>query len=178
MSSTAIKEAATYESPNTAKAGKYLTFVLGTEEYGLEILKVMEIIKIIDIVPIPNVPEYIKGVINLRGKVYPIIDLRLKFGMPAKEYDKETCIIVVNLKDFLMGILVDTVSEVLDVTEEQIEPPPNFGSSVDTNFILGMGKIEKDVKILLDIDKVLKTDQIEILKTSTELAAKTEEVAA
>ena len=141
------------------KEGKYLTFALGAEEYGLEILKVREIIGHMEITAIPQTPMHIKGVINLRGQVIPVIDLRLKFGMPEEEITEETCIIVVDIAQngtqFLTGIVVDHVSEVLDVEGENIEPAPQFGSSVDTNFILGMGKIGETVKILLDIDKVM-----------------------
>ncbi len=144
-----------------AKEGKYLTFVLGHEEYGLEILKVREIISVMEITEVPQVPPFIKGVINLRGKVIPVIDLRLKFGMPAIEYTRETCIIVVNVHDLLLGIVVDTVAEVLDIIEKDIDPPPTFGSSIKTDFILGMGKVKGKVKILLDIDKVLSAEELE-----------------
>lgn len=140
--------------------GKYLTFVLGGEEYGLEILKVREIIGIMDITSVPQTPVFIKGVINLRGKVIPVIDLRLKFGMEEAQPTDETCIIVVDMGGSLIGIFVDTVSEVLDVVADQIEPPPSFGSSIDTGFILGMGKIKGKVKILLDIDRVLSAEEL------------------
>ena len=140
--------------------GKYLTFVLGDEEYGLQILKVREIIGLMEITSVPQTPVFIKGVINLRGKVIPVIDLRLKFGMEEAEPTEETCIIVVDIAGALTGMLVDTVSEVLDVTVDQIEPPPSFGSSVDNGFILGMGKIKGKVKILLDIDKVLSPEEL------------------
>lgn len=140
--------------------GKYLTFVLGDEEYGLEILKVREIIGVMEITSVPQTPEFIKGVINLRGKVIPVIDLRLKFGMKPAEYTEETCIIVVDIGKALMGILVDTVSEVLDIAKDQIEPPPSFGSRIQTEFILGMGKIKGKVKILLEIDKVLSIEEL------------------
>ena len=143
-------------------AGKYLTFVLDQEEYGIEILKVREIIGMIEVTPVPQVPHYIKGVINLRGKVIPVADLRLKFGMEEKAYDEETCIIVLDVAGKLMGAIVDTVSEVLDVVGEQIEPTPDFGAKLDTEYILGMGKIGDKVKILLDIDQVLSTDEIHI----------------
>ena len=142
------------------KAGKYLTFVLAGEEYGLEILKVREINGIMDITAVPHMPPYIKGVINLRGKVIPVIDLRLKFGMEETAYTAETCIIVVDVKGTLMGIVVDQVSEVLDVPDEDIEEPPSFGTMVNTDFILGMGKAKGSVKILLAIDKVLSEDEL------------------
>ncbi len=140
--------------------GKYLTFVLGEEEYGLEILKVREIIGLMEITSVPQTPDFIKGVINLRGKVIPVIDLRLKFGMAEVEPTEETCVIVVDIVGSMMGILVDTVSEVLDIGANQIEPPPSFGSKVDADFIMGMGKIKDKVKILLDIDRVLSTEEL------------------
>jgi purine-binding chemotaxis protein CheW len=141
------------------RAGKYLTFALGKEEYGLEILKVREIIGFMDITAVPQTPGYVKGVINLRGQVIPVIDLRAKFGMQTTETTEETCIIVVEItqqgRKFSTGIVVDHVSEVLDIEGENIEDAPQFGSTVDTAFILGMGKVGENVKILLDIDKVL-----------------------
>ena len=141
------------------KEGKYLTFALASEEYGLEILKVREIIGYMEITAVPRTPSYVKGVINLRGQVIPVVDLRSKFGMDTAEVTEQTCIIVVEItqgtRNFQTGIVVDHVQEVLDITGDQIEDAPQFGSSVDTNFILGMGKIGDSVKILLDIDKVL-----------------------
>ncbi len=151
------------EERNVAKEGKYLTFILGDEEYGLEILKVREIISVMEITEVPQVPAFIKGVINLRGRVIPIIDLRLKFSMPEIDYTRETCIIVVNVKELLLGIVVDTVAEVLDIPENDIDKPPTFGGSIKTDFILGMGKVKNKVKILLDIDKVLSTDELDIV---------------
>ena len=138
--------------------GKYLTFKLAGEEYGLEILKVREIVKIMDITTVPKMPGFIKGVVNLRGKVIPVIDLRLRFDLPEAEYNEETCIIVVNVGTET-GVVVDTVQEVLDITDEAIEPPPAFGSQVDTKFILGMGKVGDAVKILLDIDRVMSGEE-------------------
>lgn len=140
--------------------GKYLTFVLAEEQYGLEILKVREIMGLMEVTAVPRTPEFVKGVINLRGKVIPVIDLRLKFGLPSVEATDETCIIVVDVGQVEMGIIVDKVSEVLDVESEAIEPPPSFGVSVDTDFILGMGKANDNVTILLDIGKVLTGDDV------------------
>ncbi len=139
--------------------GKYLTFFLSNEEYGLEILKVREIISVMEITSVPQTPDFIKGVINLRGKVIPVVDLRLKFGMPETEYTKETCTIVVDVQGLQMGIVVDTVSEVLDIAESDIEPPPAFGSTIKTDFILGMGKVKEEIKILLSIDKILSAEE-------------------
>lgn len=148
----------------TARGGKYLTFALGKEEYGLEILKVREIIGYMDITAVPRTPEYVKGVINLRGQVISVVDLRSKFGMPPAERTDETCIIVVEIRHgdrkVNTGIIVDRVKEVLDIASENIEEPPAFDSSVQTSFILGMGKIGESVKILLDIDRVLSSDEV------------------
>ncbi len=148
----------------TDKAGKYLTFKLAAEEFGLEILKVQEIIKMMEITKVPKTPEFVRGVINLRGKVIPVLDLRMKFGMPAKETTDKTCVIVVqvthNSGSVTMGTIVDEVSEVLDIGGELIEPAPEFGTSVNTDFILGMGKVAKKVIMLLDIDKVLSSGEL------------------
>lgn len=142
------------------EGGKFLTFLLKEEEYGIEILRVREIMGLIDITPVPQTPSYVKGVINLRGKVFPVIDLRTKFDMPEAEYTEETCIVVVDLNNFQMGIIIDTVLEVLDIKSESIEPAPSFGAKVDTDYIYGMGKIDDKVKILLDITKVLTTEEL------------------
>ncbi|MFA6244983.1 MAG: chemotaxis protein CheW [Candidatus Hydrogenedentales bacterium] len=146
------------------KAGQYLTFVLGEEIYGLEILKVQEIIGMMTVTRVPRTPEYVRGVINLRGKVIPVIDLRSKFSMEVREDTSRTCIIVVQVKNanhqVTMGIIVDEVSEVLGVAGEQIEPAPSFGADVKTEFILGMGKVGSKVVMLLDVDKVLSWGEI------------------
>lgn len=136
-------------------AGKYLTFVLDQEEYGIEILKVREIIKVIEITPVPEAPHYIKGVVNLRGKVIPVADLRLKFDMEEKEHDDATCIIVLDVGGKSMGVVVDTVSEVLQVAGDQIDPTPDFGEGSSNDYIVGVGKIGDTVKMLLNIDQVL-----------------------
>jgi purine-binding chemotaxis protein CheW len=151
----------------TEKEGKYLTFALGPEEYGLEILKVREIIGYMAITAVPQMPAYVKGVINLRGQVIPVIDLRSKFGMNTATVTEETCIIVVEIRQdgrkFSTGIVVDHVQEVLDIDGENIEEAPQFDSSVNTDFIMGMGKIGDSVKILLDIDKVLSMSNIKAI---------------
>ena len=139
---------------------KYLTFALGTEEYGLEILKVREIIGLMEITNVPRMPHFVRGVINLRGKIIPVIDLRLKFEMDAIEDTKETCIIVVDLGSTVMGIVVDRVSEVLDIGKAEIEPAPQFGVSVDTAFILGIGKTRGRVIMILDIRRVLTDEEL------------------
>ena len=153
-------------------AGKYMTFKLAAEEYGLEILKVREIIGLMAVTRVPKTEEFIRGVINLRGKVIPVLDLRLKFGMEKAEATDQTVIIVVQYthrdKDFTMGILVDEVLEVLNVTAQQIEPPPNFGSgSVDVDFILGIGKHASRVVFLLDIGKILSDDEAEMVQRTS-----------
>ncbi|MBI5878011.1 MAG: chemotaxis protein CheW [Chloroflexi bacterium] len=154
------------------RGGKFLTFFLGGEEYGLEILKVHEIIGAMTITPVPRTPEYIRGVINLRGKIIPIVDVRLKFGMPAVAQTDETCIIVVQAQQTQMGIVVDKVSEVLDIAAGNIEDAPTFGSGVNTDFILGIGKSQGRVKLLLDIDKVLSAREIiELRAAGAEAAA-------
>ena len=138
-----------------ARGGKYLTFVLNKEQYGLEILKVREILGVLPITPMPQAPHFVKGVINLRGKVIPVVDTRLKFGMEEIPYTPETCIIVVDVNNTWMGIIVDTVKEVMDIREDQIEDPPSFGASLEGDVIRGLGKVGDQVKILLDIEKIL-----------------------
>jgi purine-binding chemotaxis protein CheW len=150
------------------REGKYLTFVLAGEEYGIGILKVKEIIGVMAITTVPQTPAYMKGVINLRGKVIPIVDLRVKFGMEALDYTEKTCIIVVeitsNSQKVMIGILVDSVSEVLNIKGGDIEDTPNFGSRLNTNYILGMAKTGGRVKILLEIDRVLSSEEMIVLE--------------
>ncbi len=148
----------------TLKTGKYLTFSLKEEEYGIGILKVKEIIGMMPVTSVPRTPDFVKGVINLRGKVIPVVDLRLKFAMPSIDYTDRTCIIVVEIDSdattVLIGIVVDAVSEVLNIKESEIEETPKFGTSLNTEYILGMAKMEGGVKILLDIDKVLSQEEV------------------
>jgi len=155
----------------TIKTGKYLTFFLENEEYGIGILKVKEIIGMMPITSVPRTPEFVKGVINLRGKVIPVMDLRLKFSMDAIPYSDRTCIIVVEIESqdstVLIGIVVDAVSEVLNIVENEIEEAPTFGSKLDTDYILGMAKMGGGVKILLDIDRVLSDKEIEEIDKTT-----------
>jgi purine-binding chemotaxis protein CheW len=150
-------------------AGKYLTFKLGPEDFGIGILKVQEIMGMLAVTRIPRTPAYVRGVVNLRGKVIPVLDLRLKFGMDTREDTERTCIIVVQLQssgaEITMGIIVDEVSEVLDVAASQIEPPPSFGSSVDVSFIMGMGKVGQKVVQLLDADRILMRQELEAIGT-------------
>lgn len=171
-----MSETATIEkTTSAARGGKYLTFALGPEEYGLEILKVREIIGFMDITAVPRTPSHIRGVINLRGQVISVTDLRRRFGMSAVEKTEQTCIIVVEISSqgrrMSMGIVVDRVSEVLNIPSQNIEDAPSFGANIDTSFILGMGKIGQSVKMLLDIDKVLSATEIQELEAVTKRAA-------
>lgn len=152
---------------NKKVQGKYLTFMLSKERYGMPILSVQEIIGITNITTVPRCPEYIKGVINLRGRIIPVIDLRLKFGISAIPYNERTCIIVVHLpREGQMvpaGVIVDSVLEVINFADGDIEPTPNYGSSLDASFIVGMGKHDGNLNILVDIHKALSaTDQAKI----------------
>ncbi len=153
------------------RAGKYLTFQLAAEEYGLEILKVQEIIGMMKVTRVPKMPDYVRGVVNLRGKVIPVVDLRLKFSMESQEDTERTCIIVVQIdlagEQVTMGIIVDEVSEVLDVAENQIEEAPSFGENVSTEFILAVGKIDEKVVMFLDIDKVLSSEDIDLIEEAS-----------
>ncbi len=141
-------------------AGKHLTFVLGREHYGVPVLKVREIIRLCDITPVPQMPDYIKGVLNLRGKIIPVADLRVKFRLASTENTDLTCIVVVQVSladksSTLMGLIVDAVEEVANLTAADIEPTPDFGGAVQADYILGMAKVKGQVKALLDIDAVV-----------------------
>jgi purine-binding chemotaxis protein CheW len=152
------------------RESKYLTFSLADEEYGIGILKIKEIIGMMPITSVPRTPDFVKGVINLRGRVIPVIDLRIRFDMESIEYNDRTCIIVVEItgmhsqSNVLIGIVVDSVSEVLNIRGEEIEETPAFGTKLDTDYILGIAKSGEGVKILLDIDRVLSTEEINALK--------------
>ncbi|MCX6619944.1 MAG: chemotaxis protein CheW [Acidobacteria bacterium] len=152
------------QAPSDPRCGKYLTFQLGREEFAIHVLKVREIMGIQDITAVPQTPEYLNGVINLRGKVIPVVDLRLKFGLPRAEYTQRTCIIVVQVQgsggSLMMGTIVDAVSEVITLAAAEIEDTPDFGDGVRTPYLLGMAKIKGKVKILLDIDQVLTTQEL------------------
>ncbi len=134
---------------------QYLTFTLGEEHYGAEILRVQEIKGYTAVTRIPNTPDYIKGVLNLRGTIVPIVDLRSKFGMEKIDYTRFTVIVVVVVKDRVVGIIVDTVSDVLNIPRKEIQPPPKFGTQVDVSFISGIGKCGEKLVALLNIDRVL-----------------------
>jgi purine-binding chemotaxis protein CheW len=166
------QEAREVAQARTLKGGKFLTFLMANEKYGLEILKVREIIGMMDVTSVPTTPAFVRGVINLRGKVIPVIDLRLKFRIEAQEDMQRTCIIVVQIirhaQEMTMGIIVDEVSDVLNIDQDQIEPPPSFGADIRTDFILGMGKVDQKVVTLLDIDRVLSEKEISLVESSSE----------
>ena len=163
MTTAAINDSATPAQADP-RVGKYLTFQLAGEEFGIRVLKVREIMGLQQITAVPQTPAHIKGVINLRGKVLPVIDLRLKFGLPAAEYTQRSCIIVTQVQgesaSVLMGIVVDGVSEVLNLAASEIEDTPDFGEEVSGEYLLGMAKVKGKVKILLDIDKVLSIQEL------------------
>jgi purine-binding chemotaxis protein CheW len=147
------------------RGGKYLTFALGQEEFGIGILRVREIVGFMEITTVPRTPAYVRGVINLRGQVISVIDLRARFGMQTVERTDHTCIVVVEIasrdgRHVSVGVVVDRVSEVLDIAADQIEDAPDLGSTVDSAFILGLAKVARSVKILLDIDRVLSSDEL------------------
>jgi len=151
----------------TSLAGKYLTVVLENEAYGLNVLKIREIIRLQKITPVPQMPPFVKGVINLRGRVIPIVDLRVKFGLKA-EITERTCIIVVQVKLpseqlVQMGLIVDSVEEVVNLAVSEIEPTPDFGAKIDTTYLLGMAKIKGQVKTLLDIDRVVAPETVQVI---------------
>jgi purine-binding chemotaxis protein CheW len=153
--------------PLSAHAGKYLTVTLGDEAYGLAVLKIREIIRLQKITPVPQVPEFVKGVINLRGRVIPVIDLRVKFGLKA-DFAERTCIVVTQVRlpnDTIvqMGVIVDSVEEVVHLPAEEIEPTPEFGAKIDTTYLLGMAKVKGQVKTLLDIDRVVAPETVQTL---------------
>ena len=162
--SVAEREAAAPTGRYHRLAGKYLTFALGQEEYGLPVLKVREIIKMMDVTAVPQAPRHVKGVVNLRGKVIPVIDLRLKFDFDPQAYTDRTSIIVVEValqtRKVLMGIVVDAVCDVLNIAGDDIEDTPDFGHRVNTDYMTAIAKVKGTVKILLDLDRVLGADGV------------------
>ena len=151
-----------------SRAGKYLTFFLASEEYGVDILKVQEIIGWMPITPVPLTAKYILGVINLRGKIHPIMDLKIKFGMEQCQITDETCIIVIKTASLMMGVLVDKVSEVVNLVSSDIEETPSFGAEINTEYLLGVGKAGGRVRLLLDIEKIITASDIIHLKKAAE----------
>lgn len=170
MTSTRIASSeSTAAAATNERAGKYLVFQLGREEFGIRVVKVREIMRVQDITAVPGTPLYVKGVINLRGKVIPVVDLRLKFSLPEMERTQRTCIIVVQVeaasRGMLMGVIVDAVAEVLNLAAGDIEDTPDFGESLATNYLLGMAKVKDKVKILLDIDQILTRQELDGLQS-------------
>lgn len=143
--------------------GRFLTFALGKETYGIEIKCVTEIIGIQPITPLPETADYIKGVINLRGKVIPVVDVRLKFKKPAVSYDDRTCIIVIETQDIFAGLIVDNVAEVVFIEDEDIVPPPSYSAGMQNRYISGIGKTGGNVKLLLDCEQLFKADEVQVL---------------
>jgi purine-binding chemotaxis protein CheW len=163
-----------------ALAGKYLTFTLHQESYGIDVLKIREIIRLTDITAVPQMPAYVKGVINLRGKIIPVLDLRLRFGFPDAPSTEQTCIVVVQVrlpdgKATQMGLVVDGVEEVVNIAAADIEETPDFGAEVATDYLVGMAKIKGAVKSLLDIDKVLSTTGQELAGSLAKILKPTEQ---
>ncbi|MBP7461310.1 MAG: purine-binding chemotaxis protein CheW [Candidatus Delongbacteria bacterium] len=149
------------EEEEDTQKDKYLTFRISNEDYAIEIRHVTEIIGIQRITEVPDTPHYVRGIINLRGKVIPVIDVRTRFNLPDKEYGDRTCIIVVNLNDSATGLIVDEVSEVLSIPEKSIDPPPKTNKGAKSRYINGIGKISDQVKILLNIDHILNDSEVE-----------------
>ncbi|HBY19770.1 MAG TPA: chemotaxis protein CheW [Clostridiales bacterium] len=152
------------ENEEDTQHGKFLTFAIGSEYFGFEISFVKEIIGIQPIIEVPEVPHYVKGIINLRGSIIPVIDVRLKFKKEFMEYNDRTCIVVIEIKDILIGLIVDNVSEVLSIPDENIVSPPDIKSGFQNKYIKGIGKVEKDVKLLLDCEKILDDDEIDMVR--------------
>jgi len=153
----------TVEMEEDTQKGRFLTFSLGKESYGIEIKYVTEIIGIQPITEIPELPEYIKGIINLRGKIIPVMDVRLRFKKEPKEYNDRTCVIVIDIKDISIGLIVDSVSEVLTIPEQDIVEPPQMNKGFNNRYIKRIGKVGNDVKLLLDCEKLLTEDELENL---------------
>ena len=169
MKMQVVDESVIYEDETDLKVKKYLMFYLGEEIYGIPIESVTEIIELPEITKIPDMPEYVCGVINLRGKVIPVLDLRLRFGLSERQYDDRTCIINVSLKETNVGLIVDTVSEVVELQDKDIEPAPNFKSETkNQKFISGIGKDGEDVKILIDVEKIILINDLEEIKINLE----------
>ncbi|MBU0484939.1 MAG: chemotaxis protein CheW [Proteobacteria bacterium] len=150
-----------YDEEEDTQKDKYLTFHLAGEDYGIEIRHVTEIIGIQRITEVPDMPEFVKGVINLRGKVIPVMDVRIRFKLPFREYDERTCIVVVDINNTTIGLVVDQVREVADIPEDQVEAPPKSGKKTSSRFIQGLGKKDDEVKIILNVDQLLYDEELE-----------------
>lgn len=160
MDNTAVQEL--YEQEEDTQKDKFLTFLLGNEFYGIEIRYVTEIIGIQPITEVPELPEYIRGIINLRGKIIPVMDVRLRFKKPFMEYNDRTCVIVIDIEDLSVGMIVDSVSEVITISEADIVPPPDIRKT-GNRYIKGIGKAGSEVKLLLDCEKLLNEDDTDLL---------------
>ena len=147
--------------------GKFLIFTIGKEDYGIPISDVLEIIGIQSITELPDIPDYMKGVINLRGKVIPVIDVRLRFGLSERDYDERTCIVVVKIGESTVGLIVDSVAEVQDISDNNIEPPPRINGSKSRQYIMGLGKVSDEVKILLNINDILQEEELGLITEET-----------
>lgn len=154
------------EEDEDTQKDKFLTFRLAEEEYGIEICHVTEIVGMQKITTLPDMPDYVKGMINLRGKVIPVLDVRTRFKIPARDYDNRTCIVVVNINDSSVGLVVDTVRDVAHIPEKEIEPPSQIQKKTGNSFIKGMGKVGDEVKILLDVDKLLYEKELEQISSA------------
>ncbi|MEW6677367.1 MAG: chemotaxis protein CheW [Pseudomonadota bacterium] len=152
------------ESAGIVASGEYLTFTLGEEEYGMDILKVQEIRGYDAVTKIANSPSFIKGVINLRGVIVPIVDLRIKFNLGQPTYDQFTVVIILNIGSRVMGIVVDGVSDVIQLNSESLRPAPEFGSILDTRYILGLGTVEERMIIVVDIEKLMSSQEMALIE--------------
>lgn len=148
------------EEDEDTQKDKYLTFHLAGEEYGVEIRHVTEVVGLQKITAIPDMPDFVKGVVNLRGQVIPVMDVRNRFKMPHREYDERTCVIVLKIQDTSIGLVVDEVQEVLDIPENNLEPPPKVSRAASSRFVRGLGKVGDEVKIILEVDKLLFEDEL------------------
>jgi purine-binding chemotaxis protein CheW len=159
-----VTEQSVINQEEDTQKGKFLTFTLGNEAYGLEIKYVTEIIGVQEITEVPELPEYIRGIINLRGKIIPVMDVRLRFRKPFREYNDRTCIVVVDIKDISVGLIVDAVSEVMTIQDQDVVPPPDLNKGSSNKYIKGIGKVGNEVKLILDCSKLLNDDEAQNLE--------------
>jgi len=163
------------QDANVTSSQQYVTFSLGEELFGVEVTRAREILSVTPVTKVPQTPEYLLGVINLRGQVVPVVDMRLKLGLPAGEETEDTCVIVVEVQvdgeSIIVGALADAVREVLEIRSDQIEPAPRLGTRLKTEFITGMGKVDEQFLILLNIDRVFSSDELAIVQDATQIEA-------
>ncbi len=164
MNQTDLLDDDAYDEDEDTLSNRYLTFRLAEEYYGIEIRYVTEIVGVHKITIVPDMPEFVKGVINLRGQVIPVIDVRLRFQMPEREYDERTCVIVVNMDELFVGLIVDTVCEVREIPEENVSAPPRLSHSEKSRYVMGMGRVGDEVRVLLDVGKLLQKEELESVK--------------